>query len=181
MDFSKSYIFQSERLGFRNWINADIEIMAKINADVDVMRFFPSTQTPEQTEQFIKRMQKSFAESGFCYFAVDSLQNQELIGFIGLAEQKFEADFTPCIDIGWRLSKASWNKGFATEGAKRCLDFAFRDLHLEKVMAMAPQINLPSINVMQKIGMKKVLTFYNHPYLQADERLKPCELYEISK
>ena len=67
MSFNDKYIFQSERLGFRNWINADIEIMAKINADVDVMRFFPSTQTPEQTEQFIKRMQKSFAENGFCY------------------------------------------------------------------------------------------------------------------
>ena len=181
MPKSKQYIFQSERLGFRNWITNDIEKMAAINADVDVMHYFPSTQTLQQTAQFIERMQLSFNENGFCYFAVDKLETSELIGFIGLAEQKFEADFTPCIDIGWRLAKSAWNNGFATEGAKRCLEFAFNDLKLEKIVAMAPQINLPSINVMQKIGMKRVLTFYNHPYLQADERLKPCELYEISK
>lgn len=177
----KKYTFQSTRLGFRNWMTDDIEKMAAINANVDVMKYFPSVQTPQQTAQFIERMQLSFNQNGFCYFAVDNLETTELIGFIGLAEQKFEADFTPCIDIGWRLAKQAWNNGFATEGAKRCLDFAFNDLNLEKIVAMAPQINLASIHVMQKIGMKRVCTFYNHPYLLADERLKPCELYEIAK
>ena len=59
-------------------------------------------------------MQNQFAEKGFCYFAVDKLENSEFIGLICLSEQTFEADFTPCIDIGWRLASAEWNKGNAT-------------------------------------------------------------------
>lgn len=180
MSFDKKYIFQSERLGFRNWIESDIEKMAAINADIDVMQFFPGIQTPQHTAQFIERMQKLFKEKGFCYFAVDKLENHELIGFIGLAEQKFEADFTPCIDIGWRLAKQEWNNGFATEGAKRCLDFAFNNLQLKKIVATAPQINLPSINVMKKIGMQYISAF-EHPLLKTDERLKSCVLYEMTK
>src|ERR1700761_6816125 len=98
------YIFTSERLGFRNWMMSDVSEMSLINADPKVMEFFPETRTREQTVEFIERMQKQFAEKGFCYFAVDRLDNNDLIGFIGISEQTFEADFTPCIDIGWGLA-----------------------------------------------------------------------------
>ena len=94
------------------------------------------------------------------------------IGFIGLSEQTFEASFTPCVDIGWRLSKKEWNKGYATEGAKKCLDYAFNHLNIEKVNAMKrPKINLKSVQVMKKAGMQKISDFV-HPLLIHDERLK---------
>jgi RimJ/RimL family protein N-acetyltransferase len=118
---NKSYLFTSERLGFRNWIASDIDRMSEINSDKKVMEFFPCVQSNEQTKLFVKRMQKHFDRTDFCYFAVDVLKSAELIGFIGLAEQTFEADFTPCVDIGWRLHTSAWNKGYATEGAKACL------------------------------------------------------------
>jgi|APTNR8051073442_1049403.scaffolds.fasta_scaffold05936_3 RimJ/RimL family protein N-acetyltransferase len=173
----KSYLFTSARLGFRNWLATDLEEMAAINADKAVMEFFPSLTTKEETANFIHRMQKQLADKGFCYFAVETLENHEFIGFIGLSEQTFEAPFTPCVDIGWRLSKKAWNKGFATEGAARCLEFAFQDLDLQKVVAVAPKINIRSERVMEKIGMKKLGEF-EHPLLRNCERLKVCVLYE---
>lgn len=172
------YIFTSERLGFRNWTDADITPMSKMNADPEVMKYFPATQTTEETTAFIQRMRDLYSEKGFCYFAVDRLDTGEFIGFIGLMGKTFEADFTPCTDIGWRLSRKHWGIGFATEGAKRCLDFALGTLGLNKVVSMCPIINTPSEAVMKKIGMQKVKTF-EHPLLENDERLRTCLLYSV--
>ena len=174
------YIFTSRRLGFRNWKDSDLPLMAEINAHKEVMEFFPGTLSEKETLDFIVRMQKQFAEKGLCYFAVDILDGAKFIGFIGLSEQVFEADFTPCIDIGWRLKKSEWGKGYAVEGAKACLDFAFHQLKIDKVYAVAPAINHRSEIVMKKIGMMKVKTF-DHPKLLNDARLKECILYQKIK
>ena len=175
---TKKYLFTSERLGFRNWEEGDKPKMAAISGDPEVMTYFPSTQDLAHVSGFITRMQKLFAEKGFCYFAVETLSDQELIGFIGICEQNFEASFTPCIDIGWRLSKKSWNKGYATEGAKRCLEYAFNDLKIETIVAICSVINVPSERVMQKIGMQKKLEF-DHSLLKEYKDLERCVLYKI--
>ena len=171
-----TYIFQSTRLGFRNWNEKDIAPMASISADEEVMKYFPAVATFEQTTAFISRMQEEFAEKGYCYFAVDELSTNTFIGFIGLSWKTFEADFTPCVHIGWRLSPSAWNKGFATEGAIRCLDYAFDTLKLAKVYSMAPMINTPSERVMQKAGMIKVGEF-EHSLLKDHPELMQCVLY----
>jgi RimJ/RimL family protein N-acetyltransferase len=173
------YLFTSPRLGFRNWKEEDIAMMAEINADADVMKYFPAIQSIGETAAFIEKMQKQMAEKGYCYFAVDKLEDGAFIGFIGLSEKTFEAAFTPCIDIGWRLSKKEWNNGYATEGAKRCLEYGLNELNIPKIVAIAPKINTPSERVMQKIGMVKVSEFI-HPLLANDERLQLCVLYQIS-
>lgn len=175
-----SYLFKSQRLGFRNWEEKDIRKMAVISGDPEVMQYFPATATEKQTRQFIKRMQASYKERGYCYFAVDRLDTGEMLGFIGLMYQDYEVDFTPCVDIGWRLKKSAWRQGFASEGAKACLDFAFHKLNLESVVAVATCVNIPSEGVMQKIGMQKVKEFV-HPKMADNERLKDCVLYEIKK
>lgn len=175
-----NYIFQSDRLGFRNWEETDLDEMFEINSDKDVMEFFPAFPTKEQTAEFIERMNNQFLDSKFCYFAVDKLDNQEFIGFIGLSKQTYDANFTPCIDIGWRIKSSEWNKGFATEGAKKCLDYTFNDLGIEKVYSVAPKINIKSEHIMNKIGMKKLYEF-DHPLLLNDERLKCCVLYITEK
>ena len=98
------------------------------------------------------------------------------IGFIGLSAQDYECEFTPFVDIGWRLAKHTWNKGYATEGAKRCLSYAHETLKLKEIYAVTPMLNKKSERIMQKIGMTKVGTF-EHPLLLNDERLKMCVLY----
>lgn len=172
------YIFTSQRLGFQDWKTTDIDLLCKINSDENVMRFFPSTKTKKETEDFINKMQHEYQKNGFCYFAVEILDTNEFIGFIGLSEQIFISDFTPAIDIGWRLHPDFWNKGYATEGAKRCLEFGFQQIKLKEIIAIAPKINLPSINVMQKIGMQKVKDF-KHPLLVDFPELETCVLYNI--
>jgi RimJ/RimL family protein N-acetyltransferase len=177
---NNKYLFQSERLGFRNWTFNDIQAMSSINANPTVMQYFPSIQDEAQTRGFIKRMQMMFNERDYCYFATDRLDNGHLIGFIGLAYQVYEAHFTPCVDIGWRLHPSEWGRGFATEGAKECLAYGFNQLGLKKIVSVAPAINLNSINVMKKIGMQFKENF-KHPKLQDFPKLEECTLYEIEK
>ncbi len=174
------YLFTSARLGFRDWQPTDLPKMAAINADHEVMHYFPSVQSEQDTQAFINRMQLQLSNKGFCYFAVDRLADGAFIGFIGLSEQTFEADFTPCIDMGWRLDKAYWHQGYATEGALRCLSFAFDTLKLKEVNAVAPLANTPSIHVMEKAGMQKIQTFM-HPALTQHAWLQQCARYLVTQ
>ncbi|UUV21302.1 GNAT family N-acetyltransferase [Paenimyroides aestuarii] len=176
MDGVVTYLFTSDRLGFRNWKSNDIDKLFKINSDREVMEFFPSLPTKAETILFIERMKDQFQEKGFCYFAVDKLANNEFIGFIGISEQTYKADFTPCVDIGWRIDRKEWNKGFATEGAKKCLDYALNNLKISKIYAVAPKINVKSEHIMEKIGLKKQYEF-EHPLLIDNNLLKTCVLY----
>jgi RimJ/RimL family protein N-acetyltransferase len=177
MNSTNKFLFTSDRLGFRNWKSDDLAVMTQINTDPAVMEFLPFHQDKKKTLDFINRMQRQFEKSGFCYFAVERLDTNELIGFIGLMEQNYPADFTPCVDIGWRLAKAQWGNGFASEGAKACLDYAKKTLKIEEIYSIAPKINLRSEKVMQKIGMQKVKEF-KHPLLSDYPHLEDCVLYK---
>ena len=174
-----NYIIKTERLGLRNWQTKDISLAGKMNANKYVMEFFPNTWSQKQTEDFIQRMKKHFRRHGFCYFAAERLDTKEFIGFIGLMNQTYKTPFAPFVDIGWRLTPEAWKNGFATEGAKACLDFAFSRLNLDKVYAIAPELNIKSQHIMRKIGMRKHIHF-EHPKLAVDEPLKKCVVYEIS-
>ncbi|MDP4843467.1 MAG: GNAT family N-acetyltransferase, partial [Salibacteraceae bacterium] len=149
------YLFTTQRLGFRNWKEEDIPEFAAINSDEDVMEHFPKTLTIQETTAFVERLQNHFEQFGYTYFAVEVLETDELIGFIGLTYQDFEAEFTPATDIGWRLKKSAWGKGYATEGARRCLEFAFHDLKLKRIVSIRTESNSKSENVMSKIGLRK--------------------------
>ncbi|WP_431134797.1 GNAT family N-acetyltransferase [Psychroserpens mesophilus] len=174
------YIFTSERLGFRNWTKNDVIEFAEINADVKVMEHFPKPLTIEETSDFIERLQKHYTENGYNYFATEVLETSEFIGFIGLAYQEYQTEFTPATDIGWRLKTSAWGKGYATEGAKKCLEFAFNKLGLNKIISVFTEKNTKSENVMKKIGMEKIGTF-NHPKLKAYPEYEKCICYQISK
>ncbi|WP_194767608.1 GNAT family N-acetyltransferase [Tamlana sp. I1] len=175
-----NYLFTSQRLGFRNWVKNDLTAFAKMNADESVMKYFPKPLTKNETVNFIERLQNHYLKYGYNYFAVEILETGEFIGFIGLAYQDYETNFTPATDIGWRLIKSAWGKGFATEGANRCLEYAFITLNLDKIIATCTENNSKSEQVMIKIGMNKLTTF-KHPKLKAYPHLENCLCYEISK
>ena len=176
----QEYLFKSERLGFRNWDPTDLDDFTLLNRDPEVMRHFPSPLTREDTKTLMDRLQRQFAEKGYTYFATELLQTGEFMGFIGLVWQEYKAPFTPATDIGWRLRKQFWGKGYATEGAKRCLEFAFNTLGLQKVVSVCPVSNHRSETVMKKIGMRKEGEF-EHPGLPGNSRLNPCVWYEVKK
>jgi RimJ/RimL family protein N-acetyltransferase len=173
------YLFTSSRLGFRTWAHRDIQQMTLLNSDKKVMEFFPFLPSEKETVEFIHRMQNQFLENGFCYFPVDLLETDTFIGFIGLSMQQFDSDFTPCVDIGWRIHKKYWGQGLATEGALECLAYAKNDLQLNRIHSMAPKTNLKSIKVMEKIGMTYVKDF-EHPKLKENPRLNKCVLFAIN-
>ena len=176
----EKYIFKSERLGFRLWEDKDITPFTQINLDEDVMEFFPKTQAPEVTLNFIERTRKHFEAHGFGWYAIDILETKQFIGFLGLTTCTFEADFTPCYEIGWRFGKEFWGRGYATEGALRCLEYGFEVLGFEEVYSFTATLNNRSERVMQKIGMTKVGEF-DHPKIEKGHILERHLLYKILK
>ncbi|GAA0874566.1 GNAT family N-acetyltransferase [Wandonia haliotis] len=174
----EKYILKSKRLGFRNWTTEDVTEFAKINADPEVMEHFPKPLTEKETSELIERLQKHYEKHEYTYFATELLETGELIGFIGLAYQEYETVFNPSTDIGWRLKKSAWGKGYATEGAKRCLEFACTDLQLKRIISTCTVRNTRSENVMKKIGMNKKGEF-NHPRLSDYPDFEKCVWYEF--
>jgi len=170
------YLYTSQRLGFRSWTLDDLPELAEMNKDSEVMEFFPKRYTKEESRDFLLRMQGHFKQNGYCYFAVDTLSDQKFIGFIGLCNQSYEAPFTPCVDIGWRLLKTAWNYGYATEGARATLEYGFQQLKLHSIYSVAPEVNKKSEKIIQKIGMKPLLTF-DHPALKDFPTLTSCIVY----
>ncbi|MEW8970664.1 GNAT family N-acetyltransferase [Mesobacillus jeotgali] len=169
---------ETARLILRDWSAEDLEHFAKMNADQEVMKYFANTLSEEETHQFSHNIISELQTCGYGLYAVEVMGAKEFIGFIGFHRATFEADFTPCIEIGWRLKKEAWGQGYATEGAMACLEHGFADLGFSKVVSFTAEINRPSINVMKKIGMKPVKTF-QHPKVDEGSPLKRHVLFQI--
>jgi ribosomal-protein-alanine N-acetyltransferase len=169
---------ETDRLILRDWEDSDIEPFSAINKDKEVMRYFPRTLTDEESISLYNRIIAEFKEYGYGLFAVQEKSTNAFIGFIGFHRATFEADFTPCIEIGWRLAKEAWGKGYATEGARACLRYGFDQLGFEEVCSFTALINDPSKNVMGKIGMSFIETFH-HPNVEADSPLNEHVLFKI--
>lgn len=179
MTATTNYLFTSARLGFRPWRNADFAPLVAMNADPEVMEFFEDTMTEKQSLAFVDRMKEEYARSGYCYFPVEELATSDFVGIIGLSLKTFKSAWTPNVDIGWRLVKKHWYKGYATEGAARCITYGLHTLKLPKIISLAPAINTRSIAVMQKIGMVKAGEFI-HPQIAHVPLLKNCVMYETA-
>jgi RimJ/RimL family protein N-acetyltransferase len=176
----KPYLFTSGRLGFRNWEAADLNCFSELNADPRVMEFFPSTLKRSESKALMARLQNQFAEKGYTYFSTEVKKTGKWIGFIGLSYQDYPADFTPAVDIGWRLIPEAWGKGYASEGARRCLDYAFETRSLDRIVSVCPRSNTNSERVMKRIGMQRQSVFI-HPKLIGYPHLEDCLWYEISR
>ena len=174
---NKNYIIKTERLGLRNWIASDEAPFIEMCKDALVMEHFPKPLSEEETLALISRLKDHYDKYGYCYFAVDLLETGDFIGFTGFANQSWESDFTPCIDIGWRLKQSAWGNGFATEAANACLDAASDKFGINEVIAFATDTNLASQHVMKKLGMKLIGTV-QHPAIKDDPRFKHCVVYK---
>jgi RimJ/RimL family protein N-acetyltransferase len=127
------------------------------------MDHFPSTLTREESDALFDRAQSHVALHGFGPWAVEIPGVTEFAGFIGLAIPSFDAPFAPTVEVAWRLARAHWGYGYATEGARSALDFAFTQLELHEVVAFTIPQNLRSIAVMKRLGMQYAGEF-NHPH-----------------
>ncbi len=174
------YIFKSKRLGFRLWQEEDIEEFSKLNSDKEVMEYFPDILSKKEVKLLIDQLQHHYKTNGFTYYATEILDSKEFIGMIGIALQEYKTEYTPAIDIGWRLKRSVWGKGYATEGAKRCLEYAFNDLKIDSLISVCVIDNKKSEHIMSKIGMFKIGEF-NHPKLSAYPKYEKHVCYRINK
>lgn len=152
----------------------------ELNSNQEVMKYFPKILSKKEVVKLMKNLQLHLIENGFTYYATEVLDTKEFIGMIGLACQNYKSIYTPAIDIGWRLKKSAWGKGYATEGAKRCLQFGFNELKIEKIISLCTLNNRKSEHVMKKIGMIRKGIF-NHPELVDYPDYKAHLCYEIRR
>lgn len=168
----------TERLVLRAWRPADKAPFAALNASDVVMEHFPSTMTTEESDALVDRFQDGIVERGWGIWAAERKADGAFIGFIGLAPVTFDAEFVPAIEVGWRLDRPFWGHGYATEGGRAAIGYAFSTLGLDRVVSFTATTNRRSEAVMIRIGMTRVGEF-DHPRLPEGHRLRRHVLYEV--
>lgn len=168
---------ETERLILRSWTRDDLPSFIAMNRDPRVMRHFPSTLSDAETEAFYHRIQQEFSAKGWGLYAVEIKATGRFIGYVGLHEIGFEADFTPGVEIGWRLDSDHHNQGYATEAASAVLTQA-KATGIKRLYSFTAKVNAPSERVMQKIGMVKAGEFA-HPKLPPASPLSVHVLYQL--
>ena len=143
-----------DRIRLRRWRDADRAPFAALNADRRVMEFFPSRPDRRQSDALVDRFVAHFAEHGFGLWAVELPGVAPFIGFVGLSVPGFAAHFTPCVEIGWRLRREHWGRGYATEAAAELLRFGLGDAGLDRVVSIRHVDNARSERVMNKLGLR---------------------------
>lgn len=173
---------ETERLLLRTWKTKDRVPFAVINSDPDVMEHFPAPMTAEESDQFVRRIDRHFAQHGFGLWAVEIKWARRLIGFCGLAVPTFETHFTPAVEIGWRLAKDSWGTGYATEAATAVLEFGFEEAGIDPILSWTLPVNERSTRVMERIGMKRAPELdFDHPRFMHDDRLRRHVVYRMTR
>jgi len=173
---------RTERLLLRRWLPADVEPFSAMNSDPRVSEYLPTPLSRPESESFIARIRGHFEKQGFGLWAVEIPGVAPFAGFVGLSTPRFEAHFTPAIEIGWRLAAEHWGRGYATEGARAVLAFGFDELRLEQIVSITVPANARSRRVMEKIGMTcDPADDFDHPLLPEGHPLRRHVLYRIAR
>jgi RimJ/RimL family protein N-acetyltransferase len=175
-------VIETDRLVLRPWIASDREPFARMNADPLVMEFMPALLSRQASDQLADRIEGHFRECQFGLFAAKLKRDHSFIGYIGLAIPGFRANFTPCVEIGWRLSAEHWGQGLATEGARAIVRHAFDALEIGGLVSFTVPANLRSRRVMEKLGMTHdPADDFDHPGLPPGHPLRRHVLYRLSR
>jgi len=171
---------RTDRLLLRRWLPADREPFAALNADPEVAEFLPAALTGGASDALAARIQAHFEAHGFGLWAVEAPGVAPFLGFTGLSIPGFQAPFTPCVEIGWRLAARFWGRGYATEAARAALAFGFESLRLPEIVSFTVPGNLRSQRVMEKIGMRRDPDDdFDHPALPEGHPLRRHVLYRV--
>ena len=155
------HIVETPRLYLRPFNSGDLDAFADMNADAEVIRYIGdgNPQTKSQTEIRLNAILDHWEQHGFGLCVVVDKTTQGFIGFCGLQY----LDGTSEIEVGYRLAKQFWGRGFATETASAILKYGFDELGLDRIVAVVHPENVVSQGVIQKIGLQYVkdAQFYN--------------------
>lgn len=170
------------RLWLRAWRDEDLAPFAVMNADPAVVEFLPGALSRAESDALAERIRAHFDRHGFGLWAVEVASTGRFAGCIGLSIPAFEAAFTPCVEVGWRLARPFWGAGYATEGAHAVLAFGFEEVGLDEIVAFTVFANRRSRAVMERIGMRRDAGGdFDHPALPAGHRLRRHVLYRLRR
>ena len=174
-------MLETDRLLLRQWKASDYSEFAKISGDADVMEFYSKLLTVAESDAMADRIRGLIDKRGWGFWAVETLKQKGFIGFVGLHIPSEQLPFSPCVEIGWRIAKEHWGKGYATEAAQAALDYGFSVLGLDEIVSFTTVANLRSQRVMQKVGMSDTKENFMHPDI--DRSHTQCEhvLYKLTK
>jgi RimJ/RimL family protein N-acetyltransferase len=169
------------RLRLRTWRESDRKPFAALNADPVVMEFFPSPQTRSSSDASIDMWQSQFELQGWSNWAVELRSSGQFIGFTGLSVPRRALPFSPCVEVGWRLAREHWGRGYATEAARAALEVGFRRLVLAEIVSFTAIANVRSRAVMERIGMRNTHQDFEHPGVPVGHALRLHCLYRIGR
>ena len=174
-------VLETERLILRPWREEDRAPFAGLNADPRVMEHFPKILDRAESDAVFERVRAGFAEHGYGPWALQVKGGAPFIGFCGIWSPRFEAHFTPCVEIGWRLAAEHWGRGYATEGARAALAAGFERLGFPEIVAYTAVKNARSRAVMEKIGMRFDGETFEHPNIAAGHPLRTHVVYRLKR
>lgn len=173
---------QTPRLLLRPWRDADLAPFAALNADPEVMAYFPAPLTRAESDALAARIRAGIEARGWGLWAVEVPGVCAFAGYVGLAEPRFEAAFTPCLEVGWRLARAQWGHGFATEAARAVLRCGFDVLARDEIVSFTSVGNARSRAVMERIGLRRdPADDFEHPLVPAGHPLRRHVLYRLRR
>jgi [ribosomal protein S5]-alanine N-acetyltransferase len=144
-------ILETPRLVLRELEESDIDFVAEMLGDAEVMRFWPRPYTREEAVQWIERFQERYELHGHGYWLAMEKETGQPVGQAGVLHQDVEGAIE--IGLGWIMHRPYWRRGFATEAAMACREYAFEVEKREHVIALIRPENTPSRGVAAKLGM----------------------------
>lgn len=171
---------ETPRLVLRQWRDADIPHWVAMHADPRVMEFFPSTFSDDYAKDVAGRLRMQLEREDAGWWIAEIKDGNRFAGTIALQKVPFEAHFTPAHEIGWRLPYDAWGHGYATEGARAALDYAFGHMGCDEIVSMTAEINVRSRRVMERLGMTRdAADDFDHVRLEEGDRLRRHVLYRL--
>ncbi len=146
-----SFVLETERLFLRPFASGDEDGLFPVLGDPEAMRYYPRAKTREEVVLWVERFRDSFRDRGVGLLAVFLKSSGEIIGDCGTVEQEVEDKQE--IEVGYHIRRDLWNLGLATEAAAASIGYAFRELHVPRVISLIRPENLPSRRVAEKNGL----------------------------
>jgi len=175
-------VIETDRLRLRGWRESDLIPLAAINRDPVVTRYLGGPITKRESDLIVGRfLQKWQEEDRFGWWALEARESGTLLGFLGLARPDFRKPPAPCIEIGWRLARTAWGRGYATEAARAALAHGFA-FGLDEVVGFTVAENARSRRVMERLGMRcDRAEDFDHPLLGPHDPLRRHLLYRLGR
>jgi len=170
---------ETDNLLLRQWREEDLEPYARLTSSKEVMKYFPKTLTPEQSNMAARKFQMLLEQNLWGFWAVEEKATSKFIGYAGLHSPKTKFPFSPCIEIAWRMEKKYWENGYVLEAGEEIIRVAFEIYGLEELVYFSALKNLKGEKVASTLKMIRDERTFHHPFVEREDELSEHYLYRI--